>query len=71
MIVQKKANQLRKGDKILSVNNHYMIDSVRNSTLTGCTYPLIEVTDRYGKKLTIETGSTGLLQDHIYEVETM
>jgi len=71
MVVKKKASQLRVNDKILGNTNYYIITSVKNSTFTGSTYPVIEVVDAFGNKKTIETGSSEKLQDHIYEVEVM
>jgi len=70
MIVKKKANQLRVGDKILGETNWWRIVAIRNSTYTGNTYPIIDVLDSFNKKRTIETGANEKFQDHIYEVET-
>jgi hypothetical protein len=69
MSVRKKANQLRIGDKILGNTNYYKVMSVRNSAMTGSTYPVIEVEDMFGNKQTIETGANEKFQDHLYEVE--
>jgi hypothetical protein len=70
MIVKKKAHELAVGDKILGNTNFYVINELKPSSLTGVTYPVIEVTDAYGNKKTIETGANEKFQDHIYEVDT-
>jgi hypothetical protein len=69
MIVKKKAADLRVGDKILGQTNYYNVTSVKNSSLTGCMYPVIEVTDSRGIKKMIETGGNEKFQDHVYEVD--
>ena len=69
MIVKKKAKDLCVGDKILGQTNYYNVVGVKNSSLTGCMYPVIEVTDSRGIKKMIETGQSEKFQDHVYEVE--
>jgi len=69
MSVKKRARELRVGDKILGTTNWYKVLAVRNSTLTGSTYPVIDIEDAFGNKKTIETGGNEKLQDHIYEVD--
>ena len=69
MSVKKRARELRVGDKILSNTNWYKVTAVRNSTLTGSTYPVIDVVDAFGNTKSIETGANERFQDHIYEVE--
>ena len=69
MTVKKKANELRVGDKILGETNFYIVNSVKNSALTGSIYPVIEIVDSHGLTKIVETGANEKFQDHIYEVE--
>jgi hypothetical protein len=46
-----------------------MVESVKNSSLTGSSYPVIVVRDSNGVVKTIETGANEKFQDHIYDVE--
>ena len=69
MSVRKSARDLRAGDKILGGSNYWVIQSVKNSALTGSSYPCITVIDSNGVQKVIETGANEKLQDHIYEVE--
>jgi hypothetical protein len=69
MSVQKKARDLRVGDKILGGTVNYLVESVKNSALTGSSYPVIVVLDTNGVRRTIETGANEKFQDHIYDVE--
>jgi len=69
-MVKKKANELRVGDKILGQTNFYVVMDVRASKFTGNTYPVIDIVDSKGQKMTVETGASEKFQDHIYEVDS-
>jgi len=69
MQVQMKARDLKVGYIILGANNNWKITAVRPSTLTGVSYPVIDVVDSFDKIMSIETGYNEKLQDHVYNVE--
>lgn len=65
---QKTAAQLRVGDKILGNNNYLIIDKIRPG-IAGVFYPILDMTDAYGRKSSVDTGSTARKQDSVYIVE--
>ena len=69
MQVQMKARDLKVGYIILGANNNWKITAVRPSTLTGVSYPVIDVVDSFDKIMSIETGYNEKLQDLVYNVE--
>jgi len=69
MQVQMKARDLKVGYIILGANNNWKITAVRPSTLTGVSYPVIDVVDSFDQIMSIETGYNEKLQDHVYNVE--
>lgn len=66
---KKRASELRVGDKILGNTNHFEILAIRQSPLTGVTYPILDVVDAHGVTRTLETGKDTKTQDLEYEVE--
>jgi len=69
MKVQKKAKDLRVGDRIIGLTKSWLVKDIQISHLTGVIFPLLTLVDDNGDEMKIESGSTDRLQDHIYDVE--
>lgn len=66
--IEKKASQLRVGDRIVGNTNYMTIDVIRPG-IAGIFFPIIECTDATGRKLVVDTGSTPRLQDSTFTVD--
>lgn len=65
---RKTAAQLKVGDKILGTNNFLLVNKIRPG-IAGIFYPILEMTDAYGKKYVRDTGQTARIQDSTFVVE--
>lgn len=69
MLTKKEARHLVVGDKIITSHNTFRIDKISPHPESGILLPLLDVTDRFEKKIRIDTASRNL-QDFIFDVET-